>query len=141
MSASSTADMARLKQGGKRGAIAAEAAARKEDLEIPDVPKSEDDLKVIGALPLATCTVAWLPSCRHVHMWHDDAHVPMHGQLTFAVIPKIISCPHAEAAIKNNLLFDMLSPAARREVIDSMTPLSVPSGTRIITQVSRCAPK
>ena len=51
VSASSTADMARIKQGGKRGAIAAEAAARKEDLEIPDVPKSEDDLQVIGALP------------------------------------------------------------------------------------------
>lgn len=55
VSASSTADMVRLKQGGKRGAIAAEAAARKEDLEIPDVPKSDDDLKVIGALPPATC--------------------------------------------------------------------------------------
>jgi hypothetical protein len=54
VSASSTADMVRLKQGGKRGAIAAEAAARKEDLEIPDVPKSEDDLKVIGALQPAT---------------------------------------------------------------------------------------
>jgi hypothetical protein len=32
----------------------------------------------------------------------------------------------------------MLSPAARREVIDSMTQLSIPSGTRIITQVSQC---
>ena len=51
VSASSTADMVRLKQGGKRGAIAAEAAARKEDLEIPDVPKSEADLQVIGTLP------------------------------------------------------------------------------------------
>ena len=51
VSASLTADMARIKQGGKRGAIAAEAAARKGDLEIPDVPKSEDDLQVIGALP------------------------------------------------------------------------------------------
>lgn len=37
--------------------------------------------------------------------------------------------------MKGNLLFDMLSPAARREVIDSMTTLSVHSGTRIITQV------
>jgi hypothetical protein len=55
LSASSTADMVRLKQGGKRVAIAAEAAARKEDLEIPDVPKSDADLKVIGALPPATC--------------------------------------------------------------------------------------
>jgi hypothetical protein len=52
LSASST-DMVRLKQGGKRGAIAAEAAARKEDLEIPDVPKSDDDLKMIGA----RCTI------------------------------------------------------------------------------------
>lgn len=51
VSASSTAEMARIKQGGKRGAIAAEAAARKEDLNIPDVPKSEGDLQVIGAVP------------------------------------------------------------------------------------------
>ncbi len=41
----------------------------------------------------------------------------------------------AEDAVKGNLLFDMLTPAARRDVIDSMTPLSTPSGTNIVVQV------
>lgn len=45
---SSTIDSVRLKQASKRVAIAAKAAAKKEDLEIPDYPKSEDDLKTIG---------------------------------------------------------------------------------------------
>lgn len=44
----SSTDSVRLKQAGKRQAIAAETAAKKEDLEIPDCPKSDDDLKTIG---------------------------------------------------------------------------------------------
>ena len=42
-------DSMRQKQAGKRVAIAAEAASNKQDLHIPDCPKSDADFKMIGA--------------------------------------------------------------------------------------------
>ena len=47
----------------------------------------------------------------------------------------IPSCvPRAEKALTGNLLFDTLTAPARRAIINSMSLLSVPAGTAIITQ-------
>lgn len=43
-----TSDSIRQKQAGKRVAIAAEAATKARDLDIPDFPKSDADFKMIG---------------------------------------------------------------------------------------------
>lgn len=43
-------------------------------------------------------------------------------------------CCCAESAVRGNLLFDMLAPAARVRVIASMTRLDVPRGRQIIRQ-------
>lgn len=48
-----TADSMRQKQAGKRVAIAAEAATKAENLDIPDFPKSDADFKMIGK---STCS-------------------------------------------------------------------------------------
>ena len=41
---------------------------------------------------------------------------------------------YAEKAVAGNLLFDTLTAPARRAIINSMSALSVPAGTHIITQ-------
>ena len=41
---------------------------------------------------------------------------------------------HAEAATKDNLLFDMLPMQSKQAIFNSMTPLECPEGTDIIVQ-------
>ena len=99
----------------KRVAIAAEASTNPDTVQIPNVPKTDNVLRVLGALPPP----------------HRLSLLPPASQE-----PGMTLCVRVRAAkaVTGNLLFDILSREARRAIFASMEPMLVSAGTTIISQ-------
>ncbi len=124
----STETSAKMKTTHKRVAITPEALKSLDVLTIPSIPKTEEALRLIGAL------VVMLLQRRGESPWVGYQHWTVHN--INHLMHTYVSIGPPEQAMQCNLLFDPLSSAAKQAIMLSMTPLSIPAGTQV--RVTAC---